>query len=129
MGLVKEDIPSEVEIFRSRYWQNELFLDEDQSFFKALGGGHVHKPICGIASFLAMLANPFNKSRTKVHLKALKTRSPVVENNLIGEGFITGGVYVIRRDGTAAYSFLEEEIGDRAPMEDVIVAVAKASRL
>jgi len=43
-----------------------------------------------------------------------------------GDSFVARGVYLVREDGHAAYSFLEEDIGDRAPVEDVIEALKAA---
>lgn len=122
--VVKEDIDKEVQIFREGYWSGEVHLDEEKRFFLALGGGAEHKPYSGTAAFLAMLMNPFSKARVKASLADAKQRG--VTNNYTGEGYINGGVYVIRQDGQASYSFLEEDTGDRAPVEDVIEAVKAA---
>lgn len=125
VALVKEDIRTEVQAFREGYWNGEVFQDEEMEFFKALGGGRPNAPY-GPVGFMTMLVNPFSKSRTKEHLKEVKQLK--IEGNTTGEGFITGGVYVIRPDGTAAYSFLEQEIGDKAPIADVIAAVKAAAK-
>mmetsp|Transcript_11764 Transcript_11764/g.34973 ORF Transcript_11764/g.34973 Transcript_11764/m.34973 type:complete len:142 (-) Transcript_11764:132-557(-) len=124
VALVKEDVGTEVEDFRRDWWREEVLLDEPLQFYKALGGGACHQPM-GLAGFLVMMLNPFSASRTKEHAKAVKAKG--VAGNFVGEGFVTGGVYVMRPDGTAAYSFLEEEIGDHAPIEDVIRAVEMSS--
>eukprot|EP00928_Gymnodinium_smaydae_P087429 TRINITY_DN71694_c0_g1_i1.p2 TRINITY_DN71694_c0_g1~~TRINITY_DN71694_c0_g1_i1.p2 ORF type:complete len:193 (-),score=55.74 TRINITY_DN71694_c0_g1_i1:9-587(-) len=123
LAVVKEDIGTEIADFRKGYWKGEVFLDEKKAFFAALGGGKVHEPYT-LATFLAMIANPFTKSRTKKNLAMADKKR--VANNMTGEGFIAGGVYVIRKDGKAAYSFLEEDIGDSAPVEDVVAAVKAA---
>lgn len=123
VALVKEDVGTEVADLKEGFWPEELFLDQDQSFYRALGGGEVHKPF-GLTSFMAMLANPFSKARTKAAIAEAKP----VKANLIGEGFVQGGVYVIRPDGKAEYAFLEAELGDRAPLENVIEAVRQATQ-
>merc|ERR1719310_1826325 len=99
-------------------------MDGDRRFFLALGGGAEHKPYSGVMAFLAALANPFSKSRVKSHGAIAKENG--AENNFNGEGFVAGGVYVLRTDGKAAYAFLEEDLGDRAPVDDVIEAVKAA---
>ena len=38
-----------------------------------------------------------------------------------GEGLIHGGLFVVNTDGGVAYSFKEKELGDHAPIEDVLV--------
>jgi len=121
--LVKEDIENEVADFRKDYWSDEVMMDQDKEFFKALGGGTMHQPY-SLVTFLATLANPFSKAR----LKGSLGRDKEVAGNMTGEGFISGGVYVIRQDGKASYAFLEEDTGDRAPVEDVIEAVKSAIR-
>jgi len=124
--VVKEDVGSEVADFRAGYWAEEIFLDKEQRFFTALGGGQPHRPYSGVAAFLAMLANPFSTARTKGSLKRAKAKG--VTGNTTGEGMIAGGVYVVRADGLASYTFLEEDVGDHAPVEDVIEAVKAAVR-
>merc|ERR1712216_108800 len=113
------DIGTEVADFQAGFWSQELFMDTEMSFFKALGGGEFTQH--SFFSFLGAIA-PFSNSRTKQHLAAANE----VQGNLSGEGFITGGVYVVRQDGKAAYTFHEEELGDHAPIEDVIEAVKAA---
>lgn len=121
--LVKEDIKTEVADFRKDFWPDEVHMDPEKAFFKALGGGDVHQPYT-LVTFLAMLANPFKKTRTKQSL----SRDKKIAGNTTGEGFISGGVYVVRQDGKASYAFLEEDTGDRAPVEDVIEGVKAAMR-
>jgi len=124
VALLKEDNDTEVAAFRETYWSEEVLLDEQKRFYIALGGGQEYKPYNGVAAFLAMLANPFSKSRTKASMSAAKANG--IDGNRIGEGFVAGGIYVVRQDGQAAYAFLEEDIGDHAPVEDVIEAVKAA---
>jgi len=114
---------TEVETFRASYWSEEVFLDSDRSFFKALGGGTENVPFSSLG-FLAMLANPFTKSRAKASLA--RAGSKGIDGNFTGEGMITGGVYVVRQDGEASYRFVEEEQGDHAVVDDVIEGVKAA---
>mmetsp|Transcript_138342 Transcript_138342/g.240745 ORF Transcript_138342/g.240745 Transcript_138342/m.240745 type:complete len:192 (-) Transcript_138342:306-881(-) len=126
VALVKEDLDQEVVDFRAGYWSDEVLLDEQQAFFLALGGGTAHTPISGVAALVAIMLNPFSKSRAKKAFAAVDEKK--FGKNMKGEGFIAGGLYVLCQDGTVAYSFLEEEIGDHAPVEDVIEAVKAAVR-
>lgn len=127
VGLVKENIGTEVEDFRKGFWSEEVLLDADLAFFRALGGGSLNKPV-GLAAFLAIILNPFSKARLKGSHARSKEGGFDKDANMIGEGFATGGVYVIRQDGQASYTFLEEEIGDHPPIEDVIAGVEAAVR-
>lgn len=124
VALVKEDVGNEVSEFR-RYWPGEILLDGDQKFYMALGGGKHHKPYSSLPSLLMTMANPFSTRRVKTNFT--RTKSKNVDNNFIGEGLVSGGCYVIRPDGSAAYSFREEDLGDHAPINDVIAAVSAAS--
>jgi hypothetical protein len=124
VALVKEDIGEEVAAFRAGYWSQEVFLDADKRFFLALGGGQAHVPYSA-AGFVAMMLNPFAKTRSKSSMARASVKK--VEGNMtVGEGLITGGVYVVRQDGKAAYRFLEEEHGDHAVVDDVIEGVKAA---
>lgn len=118
IALVKEDIGTEVADFKKGFWGGEVYLDRRLEYYSALGGGKVHKHISGVSDMPGLLA-PWSKSRTKEALK----RAGATPNNLKGEGFINGGCYVIATNGEAKYAFLEEQIGDRASVREVMAAI------
>jgi len=122
--VLKENIPAQVEEFREGFWQGELFLDEDKGFFKALGGGEVISRF-STASFLAMLANPFRSNPVKENIA--KTNKKGVQGNLKGEGFVQGGLYVVRKTGVAELGFVEDPMGSMATIEMVKEAVSAAA--
>eukprot|EP00442_Polarella_glacialis_P050541 CAMPEP_0115132892 /NCGR_PEP_ID=MMETSP0227-20121206/54054_1 /TAXON_ID=89957 /ORGANISM="Polarella glacialis, Strain CCMP 1383" /LENGTH=152 /DNA_ID=CAMNT_0002538833 /DNA_START=161 /DNA_END=619 /DNA_ORIENTATION=+ len=126
VALVKENVGTEVEDFRKGYWPGDILMDKEQEFYKALGGGSPHKPFSGLVSFLAMLLNPFATRGTKQNLARCKAKK--VDGNITGEGFVAGGCYVLRRDGTAAFSFLEKELGDHAKVQDILAALREATK-
>jgi len=131
--LVKEDFtdpkaeagaPGEVDQFREAVWPGgEVWLDDKQAFYTALGGGA--KLQTSLASFLAKIANPFS------HLQKNLKSASAYKGNLLGEGFIHGGLYVVPRGAPAgappALAFVESEIGDHAPVGDVIDVVRQTS--
>lgn len=119
--LVKEDIDTQVDEFRE-FWPGEIYLDEHSDFYKALGGGKEHRPH-SLASFLAAMMNPFSSDKSKGNVKKFSS----VKGNLTGEGFVAGGCFVIRRDGKAQYTFLEQNLGDHAPVDEVLMAVTAAA--
>jgi hypothetical protein len=121
--LVKENIGTEVAEFQEKFWGGDVCLDSKKEFYTALGGGKPHKPFSGLAAFLAFLANPFSKNPTKANLK----RANGTEQNLTGEGFVAGGWYVIAPDGSAAFSYLEANMGDRPAFADITAAVSTAA--
>lgn len=125
VALVKEDIGTEVADFRAGFWSEEVLLDQEKQFYLALGGGKENRTYT-LASFLAMFLNPFSSSTVKTAISDAKAKG--IDGNLNGEGFVNGGVYVIRQDGKAAYVCPEESMGDWAPIDDVIEGVKAAVR-
>lgn len=122
VALLKEDIGTEVEEFK-KYWPGDIYVDVDMHFYKALGGGEVYAPL-NMLSWFAAMANPWSKSKAKKNLA--KNKQKGYASTMNGEDFIQGGVFVLRPDGTAAYSFLEEDMGDSAPLIGVIRACREA---
>ena len=86
-----------------------MYLDEPRAFYDALGGGKANKNT--MASFLAKMLNPF--SRLKKNIK----RSEGTKGNLVGEGLVHGGVYVVPPGGKPFYAHAEVELGDHPPTE------------
>jgi len=116
--LLKENIDEEVAEFHTEdYWPGDLYLDNDLVFYKALGGGTVHK-----ASLLSFL-NPWSS----IYKKYGKIKTEVKASNLKGEGTITGGLYVVGAQGGVQYQFAEKEFGDHAPLEEVLAACKAAA--
>eukprot|EP00927_Polykrikos_kofoidii_P064207 TRINITY_DN59283_c0_g1_i1.p2 TRINITY_DN59283_c0_g1~~TRINITY_DN59283_c0_g1_i1.p2 ORF type:complete len:135 (-),score=33.64 TRINITY_DN59283_c0_g1_i1:70-474(-) len=123
VALVKEDVGTEVADFRKDFWSGEVMLDGEKAFFAALGGGKVWKPF-SLASFLAMMLNPFSKAKSKMNIQDVQKVG--TKGNMTGEGFVHGGTYVLRADGTPTYSYLEGEIGEHPLIEDVVRAIGEA---
>lgn len=118
--LLKEDLQGQVEEFRKDFWPGELFLDESKGFYKALGGGKFRK-MYNDATFVTMLVNPFADDPVKGKLRKVKA-----ETNLKGEGFIHGGLYVMRKTGVAELGFAEENLGDVCSINVIKEAVQAA---
>ena len=76
-------------------------------------------------AFLAKLANPWNRLRKNAK------RADGVDGNLVGEGFVHGGVYVVRKgaaeNDAPAFAHAEVEIGDFPPTEDLVAACERAA--
>jgi len=92
-----------------------VYLDEPRAFYDALGGGKANKNT--MASFLAKMLNPF--SRLKKNIK----RSEGTKGNLVGEGLVHGGVYVVPPGGKPFYAHAEVELGDHPPTEELLNAL------
>jgi hypothetical protein len=121
VAIVKESLPGEVEAFTRGAWGGEVLLDQKMAWFAALGGGCVNQMT--LTGFVGKLANPWSKLRA--NFKALKTKSS--DGNFKGEGLITGGLYVVAPGGAAAYTFLEEEVGDMFDLDEVVGAARRAA--
>eukprot|EP00913_Durusdinium_trenchii_P013125 g12320.t1 len=106
VALVKEDLEKEVEEFRA----------SENNFYKALGGGDVWQPV-GILGFLAVMLNPWSTSKLKANIK--RNQAKKVPGNMVGEGFIAGGCYVLNKSGDPVFSHLEENFGDHAKPEEL----------
>ena len=63
------------------------------------------------------MLNPF--SRLKKNIK----RSEGTKGNLVGEGLVHGGVYVVPPGGKPFYAHAEVELGDHPPTEDLLNAL------
>lgn len=126
VAVVKENIPQEIKEFRE-FWSGEIYLDEEKAFYKAIGGGKEHKQFNGVVGFLAALANPFSSIGKIVKAHAKRAENKGVKGNLNGEGFVQGGLYVVRKNGQSQLKFLESNLGDLCPVDDVVKAVRECS--
>ena len=107
----------EVAGFRNgEYWgeDTDLFLDDDLVFFKTLGDGKLRKK-----NFAAAFLNPFSV----MYKRYGKIAEEIKKNaNLVGEGVIMGGLFVVNRDAVV-YQHKEKEFGTVAPIAEVLEAV------
>lgn len=87
--VVKEAIPEQIAQFQPRYWaSDELYLDEEMAFYRALGGGQVAKK--GLLALASKQVRE-NNTRSKAYIAAHG-----LDSNLSGEGMILGGLLVLR---------------------------------
>lgn len=111
-AVVKEDVGTEVKNFRP-YFQGEVFLDEKRRFY----GPRERK--LGLLAFL----------RVGVWMNGVRAFRNGFVGNVLGEGFVLGGVFVI---GQGQQGILLEhreiEFGDKVNIEDVLQAVRKMPR-
>lgn len=108
-AVVKEDVGTEVKNFRP-YFQGEVFLDEKRRFY----GPRERK-----LSLLAFL-------RVGVWMNGVRAFRNGFVGNVLGEGFVLGGVFVIgQRQQGILLEHREIEFGDKVNIEDVLQAVRK----
>lgn len=111
VAVLLEDLDEEVWAFWPRYWAGVVVLDENRDFFRALGGGKLMKDNL----FTGFLWNPIARFNFK---RAMKTG---VKYNAKGEGWIKGGLFIVRQGkGGVAYQFAEKNLGDWAPLHEVM---------
>lgn len=119
--IVKEALPDQIEQFQPTYWaSDELFVDEEMSFYKALGGGQVAKK--GLLA-LGSKAVRDNNRRSKAYIA-----EHGLDSNLSGEGMILGGLIVLRPDeGGIVMQKNESTFGDIAATDEVVAAARAAA--
>uniref|UniRef100_A0A8C7ZP49 Peroxiredoxin-like 2A n=1 Tax=Oryzias sinensis TaxID=183150 RepID=A0A8C7ZP49_9TELE len=106
-AVVKEDVGTEVQNFRP-YFKGEIFLDEKRRFY----GPRERK--MGLLAFL----------RIGVWFNGLRAFRKGFLGNVLGEGFVLGGVFVIGRDPQGILlEHREMEFGDKVNISDVLHAV------
>ena len=117
--IVKEAIPEQINEFVPTYWgEEDLYLDEGKEFFMALGGGQVKKK--GIMALVSSDVRAAN-SKAGSYLKSIGGTS-----NLSGEGWILGGLYVVRAGGEIVFQHRESTFGDIAEVDDILEAARSA---
>ena len=87
--VLKENIESQVTEFSNKFWPAELYLDEQMSFFRVLGGGKLRK------GNLLQLLNPWSTAYVSIG-EAKKSAAGLPESNFTGEGKIMGGLFVMK---------------------------------
>uniref|UniRef100_A0A8D3A3L2 Peroxiredoxin-like 2A n=1 Tax=Scophthalmus maximus TaxID=52904 RepID=A0A8D3A3L2_SCOMX len=108
-AVVKEDVGTEVQNFRP-YFKGEIFLDEKKRFY----GPRERR--MGILAFL----------RLGVWLNGLRAFKNGFMGNVLGEGFVLGGVFVIGRGQQGILlEHREIEFGDKVNIIDVIKAARR----
>lgn len=125
--ILRENLPSEVEAFRKDVWQDEpIFLDHQFAFFKAIGGGEANEK--SIKEFLAQMKapSPADKANQSKAMRLAEGYMTPEHHNMIGQGLMTGGVYVVQRGGALQWAHHESFGGDTCDPEEVVQA-AKAA--
>uniref|UniRef100_A0A3Q1AHY2 Peroxiredoxin-like 2A n=1 Tax=Amphiprion ocellaris TaxID=80972 RepID=A0A3Q1AHY2_AMPOC len=111
-AVVKEDVGTEVQNFRP-FFKGEIFLDEKMRFY----GPRERK--MGLLGFL----------RVGVWMNGLRAFKNGFSGNILGEGFVLGGVFVIGQgEQGILLEHREIEFGDKVNVEEVIQAVRRISQ-
>lgn len=131
--VFRENIPKEVAAFREDVWKGEpMFLDHQFQFFSAIAGGKPNEKT--IREYMESVKNPSPQDvRNRERSMALADGFMTPEHhNMVGQGLMTGGVYVLHRGGAVEFAHHETFGGDTAEAADILGAarrVASSSKL
>jgi len=126
--IFRENVPTEVEACRKDVWQEEpIFLDHQFLFFKAVAGGKANET--SVEEFMAKMKNPSsmdkeNQARASHLAEGYMSKE---HHNMIGQGLMTGGVYVLRRGGALEWAHHEGFAGDTVDPAEVVQAAKRAA--
>ncbi|CAL8256234.1 unnamed protein product [Lota lota] len=109
VAVVKEDIGTELQDFRPHF-AGDIYIDEKKHFY-----GPLQRKMGGLGFFRLGVWQNFMRARRSGH-----------QGNMIGEGFILGGVFVIGPgDQGILLEHREKEFGDKVNIADVLEAVKR----
>mmetsp|Transcript_47721 Transcript_47721/g.57781 ORF Transcript_47721/g.57781 Transcript_47721/m.57781 type:complete len:141 (+) Transcript_47721:411-833(+) len=119
-GVIKEigvDDEGLMDFSKNHFSSFDLYLDEQLSFYKALGERKM-----GFSTLLSLMMSPLSAWRAMKDIGERQKRKGI-ENNFKGEGALKGGVIVFDAEGRPRYAYLEET-GDELPKEDILAAIS-----
>lgn len=126
--IFRENLPSEVQAFRKDVWPEEpIYLDHQYQFFAALGGGKL--PEVPMEYWIKNSKTPSDEFKAKM-AKSLALAEGYMtpdHHNLIGQGLMTGGVYVMRKGGEVEFAHAEGFPGHTADPADIVAAASRAA--
>lgn len=131
--VLRENIPSEVEAFREDVWKEEpIYLDSSFAFFAAIAGG---TPNVADADYFMKQFALYPEGKADADFTADVNKAMALadgymddkHHNGIGEGFMTGGIYVIRKGGEVQWAFQEKKVGHTGDAGDVLAAAKAAA--
>ncbi|KAL2918865.1 hypothetical protein HK105_201699 [Polyrhizophydium stewartii] len=107
VGVLKEELGADE--FKA-FWPAPLFVDDDKEFYKLVGRGSLHS-----ASTVDYIAPQTLSNLARAKAKGYSGLTG-------GEGFIYGGLLIVKPDGEISYQYAEKHWGDHAPVPEVIEA-------
>ncbi|KAL1919865.1 uncharacterized protein VTP21DRAFT_1797 [Calcarisporiella thermophila] len=98
------------EEFNNNYWKGEIYWDENKGFYKALGGGSLR------------VASKANWLKPEMWKHVFRNRKSGVTGNFVGDGFIYGGIYLVKRGNAGvAFEYRERIWGDLFPLSHLLL--------
>lgn len=128
--VLRENIPAEVANFRGNVWQEEpILLDHQWQFYAAVAGGKPNS--YDLAEYIKNMQNPTPESKRRQEegqrratYGGAKFMKPPY-HNMVGQGLMMGGLYVLRRGGGVEWAHHEEFPGDTITDTADFVAAAR----
>jgi len=128
---LRENIPAEVEAFRKNAWKDEpIYLDSSFAIFGAIAGGTPNEINAGywMEQFGKFQEGKADEKWAANWGKVLQQAGEKMAlTNMVGEGFMTGGVYVLKQGGAVQWAFQEVELGLTADAAEVLSAAKQAA--
>lgn len=126
--VLRENLPEEVAAFRADVWQGEeIYLDSEFQLFAALAGGTPN--VWTMEGFMKTIKDPTPEEkadRDKATELAEGFMAPE-HHNMLGEGLMMGGAYVVQRGGVMQWAHHEQFVGDTVEDAEVVVAAVSAA--
>jgi len=132
-AVLRENIPDEVERFKKNVWHEEpIYLDSSFALFGSIAGGTPNE--INAEYFMEQFGKfPEGKADEKFTAnmgKAMKLADGYMgddKHNMVGAGFMTGGIYVLKQGGAVQWAHHEPDIGLTADAADVVSAAKLAA--
>lgn len=124
-GIIKEIGVDDAGLtdFSTKYYPGrDLYRDEALDFYQLLGGGTVRK-----LSLLRTFLSPIKLYRSIKDIGRRHTAKGI-EQNMIGEGLVQGGVIVFDAEARPRYVY-QEKTGDELPTEEILAAMKEVKGL
>lgn len=106
VAIVKEN--GGTDEFKEKYWADSVYVDEQQSLFKGI---HDDKQVKSATILNFALPSFWGNVQRASKLG--------YEGNMVGEGFVLGGLLIFAEDGSIHYKYPEKDWGDHAPLKEV----------
>lgn len=126
--VLRENLPEEVAAFRDDVWTEEpIFLDHKFQLFAAIAGGIANE--ITVEAYMSSVKSPTDQDKeNQAKAKLLSEGYMNAEHhNMVGQGLMTGGVYVVRCGGAVEWAHFESFVGDTADPAEVLAAAKAAA--
>jgi len=126
--VLRENLPEEVAKFQADVWEGEpVFLDAQHQLFKAIAGGEANETTKEAFMKTVNDPNAEEKAQRERASKLAEGFMTPEHHNMVGQGLMMGGVYVLRKGGAVEFVHHEQYVGDSCDAGDVVDAAGRAT--